>query len=60
GRVTSSRFSPTLQQSIGLCWLPVEQAEPGHEFDVRVRGELHRGKVVPLPFYDPAGERLTS
>ncbi|MEW5956476.1 MAG: FAD-dependent oxidoreductase [Chloroflexota bacterium] len=60
GRVTSARFSPTLQQSIGLCWLPVELGQPGCEFTVRIRGELHTGQVVPLPFYDPEGIRLRS
>jgi len=60
GRVTSARFSPTLQQSIGLCWLPVEMTEPDTEFSVRIRGELHTGRVVPLPFYDPEGKRLRS
>jgi sarcosine oxidase subunit alpha len=58
GRVTSSRYSPTLEQSIGLCWLPADQSEPGTEFTVRIREQLHRGQVVPLPFYDPEGERL--
>ncbi|HXV99471.1 MAG TPA: glycine cleavage T C-terminal barrel domain-containing protein, partial [Anaerolineae bacterium] len=60
GRITSSRYSPTLKKSIGLCWLPVEQSTPGSEFTVRVRGELHQGKVVPLPFYDSEGARLKS
>jgi sarcosine oxidase subunit alpha len=60
GRVTSARYSPTLQQSIGLCWLPLQYCEPGSEFTVRIRGELHQGRVVPLPFYDPAGKRLRS
>jgi sarcosine oxidase subunit alpha len=60
GRVTSSRYSPTLNKSIGLGWLPVEMAEPGTEFTVRIRGEFHKGKVVSLPFYDPAGEKLKS
>ncbi|GAB4432016.1 MAG: 2Fe-2S iron-sulfur cluster-binding protein [Anaerolineae bacterium] len=60
GRVTSSRYSPTLGQSIGLCWLPVSQAEPGREFTVRIRGELHTGQVVSLPFYDAEGARLRS
>jgi aminomethyltransferase len=60
GRVTSARFSSTLQQSIGLCWLPVEMSEPGTEFTVRIRGELHQGRVVTLPFYDPEGKRLRS
>ena len=60
GRITSARYSPTLKQSIGLCWLPVEQSELGAEFTVRIRGELHKGKVIPLPFYDPQGEKLKS
>ena len=58
GRITSARYSPTLAQSIGLCWLPVGQSMPGSEFTVRIRGELHKGQVVPLPFYDPEGKRL--
>lgn len=60
GRITSSRYSPTLKKSIGLCWLPLDKTEPGAEFTVRIRGELHPGKVVSLPFYDPEGERLKS
>ncbi|MFQ5576929.1 MAG: glycine cleavage T C-terminal barrel domain-containing protein, partial [Anaerolineae bacterium] len=60
GRVTSARYSPTLNESIGLCWLPVDMARPGVEFTVRVRGELHPGVVVPTPFYDPEGKRLRS
>jgi sarcosine oxidase subunit alpha len=60
GRITSSRYSPTLKKSIGLCWLPVERSAPGSEFTVRIHGELHQGKIVPLPFYDPEGSRLKS
>jgi sarcosine oxidase subunit alpha len=58
GRVTSVRFSPTLDRVIGLCWLPVDLAEPGQTFSIRIKGELHNGRVVPLPFYDPEGARL--
>jgi sarcosine oxidase, subunit alpha len=60
GRVTSARYSPTLKQSIGLCWLPIEQSAIGSEFTVRIRGELHKCKVVALPFYDAEGKRLKS
>jgi sarcosine oxidase subunit alpha len=60
GRVTSARYSPTLKRSIGLCWLPLDRSAPGTEFTVRIRGELHQGQVVPLPFYDPQGEKLKS
>ncbi|MCP4417025.1 MAG: FAD-dependent oxidoreductase, partial [Chloroflexi bacterium] len=41
GWVSSSRFSPTLNESIGLCWLPVELAEQaGATFTIRRNGEL--------------------
>lgn len=58
GRVTSARYSPTLKESIGLCWLPIERATPGQEFTIRIDGTLQTAQVVRLPFYDPAGERL--
>jgi sarcosine oxidase subunit alpha len=60
GRITSARYSPTLKKSIGLCWLPVERSQPGSQFTVRILGELHTGRVIPLPFYDPEGVRLKS
>lgn len=58
GRVTSVRFSPTLEKVIGLCWLPIDLAEPGQTFSIRIKGDLHAGRVVNLPFYDPEGARL--
>lgn len=58
GRVTSVRYSPTLDKVIGLCWLPAEMSDPGQTFSVRTSGELHTGRVAPLPFYDPEGARL--
>ena len=58
GRVTSVRYSPTLDKVIGLGWLPAEMAEPGQTFSIRTRGELVTGRVVALPFYDPEGARL--
>lgn len=60
GRITSTRYSPTLDKVIGLCWLPEGMTEPGREFTVRVRGQLKTGRVVPLPFYDPDAVRLNS
>ena len=60
GRITSSRYSPILKKSIGLCWLPLNMTEPDTEFTVRIQGEFYQGKVVSLPFYDPKGEKLRS
>lgn len=58
GRVTSVRWSPTLDRVIGLAWVPAERSEPGTELTIRSSGRLVRAVVRELPFYDPAGERL--
>ena len=60
GRVTSVRYSPTLNKIVGLCWLPVDKAKDGTEFLVRVKGELKTGRVISHPFYDPDGSKLRS
>ena len=59
GWVTSSRFSPTLEESIGLCWLPPDIAsQNGASFMIRMDGHLAEARVHHGAFYDPAGERL--
>jgi sarcosine oxidase subunit alpha len=60
GRVTSARHSPTLEQTIGLAWLPVASSTPGRGFLIRHDGADLSAVVVPLPFYDPEGKRLRS
>jgi sarcosine oxidase subunit alpha len=60
GRITSARYSPTLDKVIGLCWLPEAMTQPGQAFTVRVRGALQTGRVAALPFYDPDGARLNA
>lgn len=63
GYVTSSRFSPTLNESIGLCWLPAElAAQNGAVFTIRLTDGVafEEARVHHGPFYDPAGERLKS
>ena len=61
GWVCSSRYSPTIGEVIGLCWLPVEAAEnPGTTFNIRRNGELIKGVVHHGPFYDPSGIKLQS
>ncbi len=52
GNVTSGSYSPSLQKSIGLVYLPSEQTEPGSLFDVDVRGKQLRARVVETPFYN--------
>ncbi|MCP4424356.1 MAG: aminomethyl transferase family protein, partial [Chloroflexi bacterium] len=59
GWVSSSRLSPTLNESIGLCWLPMELAEQaGATFTIRRNGELVEAVVHHGAFYDPSGQRL--
>jgi len=61
GWVTSSRFSPTLGESIGLCWLPIELAsQNGATFTVYLNGKLEEATVHHGAFYDPTGERQGS
>jgi sarcosine oxidase subunit alpha len=58
GRVTSAVHSPTLGKVIGLAYVAPDQAEPGKSFDIKVEGgRIIRGKVVPIPFYDPENKR---
>jgi sarcosine oxidase subunit alpha len=59
GWITSCKFSPTLKETIGLCWLPVEIAnQESAPFDIRMSGRLEKARVHHGPFYDPYGERL--
>jgi sarcosine oxidase subunit alpha len=58
GRVTSARYSPTLERSLGLAWVPAARSAVGSRFFMRWNGVDVPAKVVPVPFYDPRGERL--
>ena len=59
GWVTSSRFSPTLNETIGLCWLDADVArQAGQTFTIRMNGRLEAARVHHGPFYDPEGLRL--
>ncbi len=64
GRVTSSKWSPTLGKAIGLAWLPADDAVEDRPITVRL-GTGREGSTAPAvvrtsPFYDPAGERVRS
>ena len=54
GVVTSGTQTPFLKKAIGMAYVPAEQAPPGTEFDVDVRGRRLRAQVVPMPFYKRA------
>ena len=64
GRVTSSKWSPTLGRPIGLAWLAANEAVEGRHITVRLgverEGSTSSAVVRTRPFYDPDGERLRS
>jgi sarcosine oxidase subunit alpha len=60
GRVTSARYSPTLEKSIGLGWVRSEYAATGSILTLRTNGHLAQATVVEVPFYDPEGIQLRS
>ncbi|MDH4220803.1 MAG: glycine cleavage system aminomethyltransferase GcvT [Candidatus Aminicenantes bacterium] len=49
--VKSGSYSPFLQKSIGLTYLPVEHTEVGTELEIEIRGKHVKAKVIPTPFY---------
>ena len=58
GRVTSARYSPALDKSIGMGWVAPGWAHEGAAIQIRTGGTLASARVVCQPFYDPGGERL--
>ena len=60
GQVTSSRWSPTLEQVIGMAWVPQAAAQDGAEIAISDVGRRHVASVVTKPFYDPDGDVLRS
>ena len=64
GRVTSSKWSPTLNRPIGLAWLASDEAVEGRSLTIRLgvgrEGQTSSAVVRTRPFYDPDGERLRS
>jgi aminomethyltransferase len=51
GRVTSGGYSPTLEASIAMGYLPSSLAAEGTSVEVEVRGKRLPARVVPRPFY---------
>lgn len=51
GRVTSGTFSPTLQKSIAMAYVPSSDSALGTLVSLDLKGETVPAKVVPLPFY---------
>ena len=58
GRVTSIRYSPTLNRALGLAWVPAAGSAPGQRFCIRWDGADAAAEVAAVPFYDPEMQRL--
>jgi sarcosine oxidase subunit alpha len=58
GLITSSRFSPKLQRTIGMAWVPASLAEDGTELTIADDGREITAHVHKAPFYDPDQELL--
>jgi len=51
GHVTSGMMAPTLDRFLGMGYVPSSLSETGSEFDVMVRGQPKRARVIKRPFY---------
>ena len=51
GEVTSGTLSPSLEQGIGMAYVPVEKAEPGTPIEIDVRGKTRAAEVRSKPLY---------
>jgi len=51
GLVTSGGYSPSLNKSIGLAYVPIDNAFPGNSLAIEIRGRRREAKIVQTPFY---------
>lgn len=51
GDVTSGTHSPSLEQGIGLAYVPSERSEAGTEITIDVRGKARKASIVKKPIY---------
>jgi aminomethyltransferase len=54
GWVTSGGPAPSLNKNLGMCYLPLQLAEPGHAIEILVRGRGVEAVTIPMPFYKRA------
>ncbi len=51
GKVTSGTFGPTVEQNIGMGYVPPELSAPGGRLIVDCRGKMIEAEIVSGPFY---------
>jgi aminomethyltransferase len=51
GWVTSGSPAPTLNRNIGLCYLPIDRAQPGEKIGIVIRNQAVEAETVSTPFY---------
>lgn len=50
GVVTSGGFSPTLEQGIGLAYVPIRFAQIGQNIEIDIHHKLRKATIVKTPF----------
>lgn len=58
GVVTSSSKGHSVGKMLALAYVQTTHAYPGAQLMVEVAGEVRPAKIVPTPFFDPAGLRM--
>ncbi len=56
GVVTSGTKTPSLESAIAMGYVPPDQAKPGAEVQVDVRGKLKKARISNWPFYKNTGK----
>ena len=51
GEVTSGTMAPSLNEAIGMAYVPTASAAPGSTVFVEIRGKALKAEVVSFPFY---------
>lgn len=51
GKITSGTWSPVLEKSIAMAYLPAERRQGGTAVEIDIRGRREKAAVVKLPFY---------
>jgi len=58
GVTTGGAYGFAVQKSLAFAYLDPRLVREGTEFDILVRGEKRRARIIPQPAWDPTNERL--